>query len=116
MPGGPDRATLAGAEIDCRPDALRHLAIDRAFDYRGDVTMAIDDGRVVAGYLFDRRGDNGSLTLRVMLPDGGQERVEAGRVVRLAFDRRDPAAGKSWETWVQKYIEKKSAGEEASIH
>jgi len=116
MPGGPDRATLAGAEIDCRCDPLRRLAIDRAFDYRGDVTLAMDDGEVVAGYLFDRRGGCGDLTLRVMLPDGGEVSVEAARVVRLAFDRRDPAAGKSWETWVQKYVQKKLAGEEASIH
>jgi hypothetical protein len=32
-------------------------------------------------------------------------------VAALAFSGRDTAAGRSWEAWVSKYWEKKSAGE-----
>jgi hypothetical protein len=30
-------------------------ALEKAFDYRGDVTLTLKDGRVVHGYVFDRR-------------------------------------------------------------
>jgi hypothetical protein len=32
-------------------------------------------------------------------------------IAALAFTGRDTAAGKSWEAWVKKYMEKKAAGE-----
>ena len=32
-------------------------------------------------------------------------------IASLAFTGRDPAAGKSWEAWVKKYMERKAAGE-----
>ena len=32
-------------------------------------------------------------------------------IAGLAFTGRDTAAGKSWETWLKKYREKKAAGE-----
>lgn len=32
-------------------------------------------------------------------------------IASLAFSGRDTAAGKSWETWLKKYAEKKAAGE-----
>ena len=37
--------------------------------------------------------------------------VSYAQITRLAFTGRDTAAGKSWETWVKKYNEKKAAGE-----
>ena len=30
-------------------------ALEKAFDYRGDVTITMKDGRVINGYVFDRR-------------------------------------------------------------
>src|ERR1700757_2036205 len=30
-------------------------ALEKAFDYRGDVTITMKDGRVINGYIFDRR-------------------------------------------------------------
>ena len=30
-------------------------ALEKAFDYRGDVTLTLKDGRVIHGYIFDRR-------------------------------------------------------------
>jgi len=34
-------------------DELR-TALEKAFDYRGDVTLTLKDGRRVEGYIFDR--------------------------------------------------------------
>lgn len=88
--------------------------LEKAFDYRGDVTITRHDGSAVEGYLFDRRS---GVTLfdsyvRVMLKDGAKkETIRYSEVAGVQFSGRDTAAGKSWEAWVKKYFEKKAAGE-----
>jgi len=95
-------------------DEIR-LALEKAFDYRGDVTATLKDGRTIEGYVFDRRADGPSLAqcaVRLLPRDGGGKvSVLYAEIARLEFTGRDTAAGKSWETWVKKYVEKKQAGE-----
>ncbi len=91
---------------------------EQAFDYRGDVTLTLKDGRVVAGYLFDRKRGSGlaDSTVRVMPSDGSANvTVAYADVAGVVFSDRDPAAGKSFESWIKKYVEKKSKGESANI-
>ena len=94
------------------------MALEQAFDYRGDVRITRKDGSVVDGYLYDRRG---GATLRDsvvrLLPANGDPRVNIvySDIAALRFSDRDPAAGKSWEAWVRKFWEKKSTGERAAI-
>jgi len=89
-------------------------ALEKAFDYRGDVTITRKDGSKVEGYVFDRR-TGASLkdsTVRLFPKDSNQKvSVPYSEIAALAFSERDPAAGKSWEAWVKKYWEKKAAGE-----
>jgi hypothetical protein len=94
------------------------LALEQAFDYRGDVTLTRRDGSKVEGYLYDRRlGKTLSDSLVRILPQDGSPRVSIpySDVAALAFSGRDTAAGKSWEAWVRKYWEKKATGEAAEI-
>ncbi len=93
----------------------RAAAIDAAFDYRGDVTVQTADGRTLEGYVFDRRGDADPPILRLMLTRGGQVTLRYDELAALRFTGRDTAAGRSWETWVRRYIEKKLAGETAEL-
>ena len=89
-------------------------AIDKAFDYRGDVTLTQKDGTKIEGYIFDRIGGATlSASFVRILPKNGSGRVKIAYsdIAALAFSGRDPAAGKSWEAWVKKYWEKKAAGE-----
>ncbi len=98
-------------------DELRD-ALEKAFDYRGDVTVTRRDGSVVNGYLYDRRaGQTLQNSLVRILPGDGSPRLSIpyADVMRLAFSDRDPAAGKTWEAWVRKYWEKHAAGEKAEI-
>ena|SRR5215218_4977389 len=96
------------------PEELR-AALEKAFDYRGDITITRRDGTAVEGYVFDRSGDAPTLeACRVrLLPKTGVDRISVSyaEIARLEFTGRDTAAGKSWETWVRKYQEKKKAGE-----
>ncbi len=90
-------------------------ALEKAFDYRGDLTITLKDGRKIAGYLFDRRATGATLeecTVRVMPKDQpGKISIRYSEIAGLAFDGRDTAAGKSFEAWVRKYNEKKARGE-----
>jgi len=90
-------------------------ALEKAFDYRGDVTVTQKDGSKVEGYIFDRVTGStlGSSFVRVLPKDTNQRvKIAYCEIAALAFSGRDTAAGKSWEAWVTKYWEKKEKGEE----
>jgi hypothetical protein len=95
-------------------DAEVRDALEKAFDYRGDITITRKDGSKVEGYVFDRRS-GASLAdslVRLLLKDSHQKiSISYSDVAALAFTGRDTAAGKSWEAWTRKYFEKKAAGE-----
>lgn len=90
-------------------------ALETAFDYRGDVTITLKDGRCVEGYIFDRNSDGRTLDecfVRLFPKDQDHKlSVRYSDIARLQFTGRDTAAGKSFETWVKKYQQKKAAGE-----
>jgi hypothetical protein len=87
--------------------------IEKAFDYRGDVTITKKDGTTVEGYIFDRRvgATLADSFVRLYPNNGGKVAVAWSEIAGLAFSGRDMAAGKSWEAWVKNYAEKKAAGE-----
>ena len=89
-------------------------ALEKAFDFRGDVAITKKDGSNIDGYIFDRvtGATLGNSFVRVLPRDSNQRvRISYAEIAALAFSGRDPAAGKSWEAWVRKYWEKKSSGE-----
>jgi hypothetical protein len=89
-------------------------ALEKAFDYRGDVTITRKDGSKVEGYIFDRRSGAtlADSIVRLYPRDSNQKvAVAYSEIAAITFSGRDTAAGKSWEAWVRKYWEKKSAGE-----
>ena len=89
-------------------------ALEKAFDYRGDVTLTQKDGAKIEGYIFDRvTGTTLSSSFVRVLPKsgGGRLKIAYSDIAALAFTGRDPAAGKSWEAWVKKYWEKRENGE-----
>src|SRR4051812_49066037 len=94
-------------------DDLR-AALEKAFDYRGDVTITKKDGRDIEGYIFDRKTGKTLADSAVRLfPKDKEEKVTIryDEIASLHFTGKDTAAGKSWETWLKKYQEKKAAGE-----
>jgi hypothetical protein len=94
-------------------DELR-IALEKAFDYRGDVTLTTKDGKKIEGYIFDRVSGPtlANSFVRILPKDSNQrQKIAYADIAALAFTGRDPAAGKSWEAWVGKYWEKKAAGE-----
>ncbi|HEX4771493.1 MAG TPA: hypothetical protein VH351_11705 [Bryobacteraceae bacterium] len=93
-------------------------ALEKAFDYRGDIRVTCKNGSVVDGYLYDRRLGKTLADSKVrVLPANGNPRVSIpySEIAQLVFSDRDPAAGKSWEAWVRRYWEHKATGRTASI-
>ena len=95
-------------------------ALEKAFDYRGDITITRKDGSKIEGYLFDRRSGATLKDSRVRLyPKNSNHKVSISYadIAALAFTGRDTAAGKSWEAWMKKYARKKAAGDkDLSLH
>lgn len=111
---GHEREKLEGWVPALASEEEIRAALEKAFDYRGDVSITLKDGSKVEGYLFDRRtGPTLAASFVRLIPKSGAQKVSIpySNIAALAFSDRDPAAGKSWEAWVKKYREKKAAGE-----
>lgn len=105
---------LEGWVPELASDEEVRQALEKAFDYRGDVTITRKDGSKVEGYIFDRRPGNtlADSAVRLFPKDTDQKiSIPYSDIAALAFSGRDTAAGKSFEAWVRKYWEKKAAGE-----
>ena len=89
-------------------------ALEKAFDYRGDVTLTLNSGEKIEGYVYDRKTASSlSESLIRMLPKDkpGRMNIPYSDIAAVAFTGKDTAAGKSFDAWVKKYNEKKAAGE-----
>ena len=115
---GFERENLQGWIPQLATEADIRAVIEKAFDYRGDVTITRKnrdkDGSEITGYLFDRRiGPTlDSSVVRLMLANSNERpAVPYSEIAAIAFTGRDTAAGKSYEAWVKKYWEKRKRGE-----
>ena len=117
---GRQREQLEGWIPSLATEAEIQAALEKAFDYRGDVTITMKDGRTVNGYIFDRRTGSTLATSAVRIIPATERTkltIPYSNIAALAFTGRDTAAGKSFEAWVRKYWEKKAAGEkEIALH
>ena len=111
---GRQREQLEGWIPSLASEAEVRDALEKAFDYRGDITITRKDGSRVEGYLFDRKlGSTLGDSYVRLIPTGLRTKMSIpySEVAALAFSGRDTAAGKSFEAWVKRYWEKKAAGE-----
>ena len=100
---------LQGQAFAAASEEELRYALEKAFDYRGDVTITLKNGSAIEGYIFDREPK--AETIRIMTKPGQKVTIRYADVSQLAFTGRDMADGRSWEAWVRKYAERKAAGE-----
>ncbi len=111
---GRQRENLEGWIPQLASDEEIFAALEKAFDYRGDITITLKTGDKIEGYIFDRRtGRSLSDSVVRLYPKSSNQKasISYADIAALAFTGRDTAAGKSWEAWMKKYNEKKAAGE-----
>lgn len=111
---GARHENLEGWIPELASDEEIRTALEKAFDYRGDITVTRKDGSKIEGYLFDRRAGKtlAESVVRLYPKDSNQKiTISYGDIAALAFSGRDTAAGKSFDAWIRKYWQKKAAGE-----
>ncbi len=111
---GREKENLEGSIPQMATETEVREALEKAFDYRGDITITKRDGSIVEGYLFDRQsGPTLSTSFVRLIPskDRTKMKLAFSEIAGLAFSGRDTAAGKSFEAWLKRYWEKKAAGE-----
>ncbi len=106
----PEAGSLEGRVF--RPATANELAeaVELAFDYRGDVTLQLQSGETIEGYLFNR--DSTGVPPSVQIYPKGKEgirQVPYAEVATIAFTGKDTASGQSWEAWVAKKASQRRA-------
>lgn len=111
---GFERENLQGWIPHLATEADIRAVIEKAFDYRGDITITRKDNSQVTGYLFDRRIGktlSDSVVRLILATSAERPAIPYSEIAGIAFTGRDTAAGKSYEAWVKKYWEKREKGE-----
>ena len=81
-------------------DVTLDEVVERAFDYRGNVTVRRTDGSQVVGYLFNRNGQAREPFVQLFDEAGaGPITVPYAAIAAIEFTGRDTATGRSWKAW-----------------
>jgi len=95
-------ASMQGAVFTFTTEQERVEAIDKAFDYRGDVTLTVN-GEQIEGYIFNRNAKASPPRIEVFVKGSEVPKViPYAEVTAIAFTGKDTADGKSWDAWVSK--------------
>ena len=111
---GADQEKLEGWIPELASDEDLRSALERAFNYRGDVTMTLKSGERIDIYVFNRHtgATLADSWVQYFAPNSSEKRkLSYADIARLEFTGKDRAAGKHWEDWVNAYNERKAAGE-----
>lgn len=111
---GSEHLNLEGWVPELAGEEDLRLALEKAFDYRGDVTLTLKNGERIEAYIFNCLSGPtlAESFLQYFTPNAAEKRkVSYAEIARVEFSGKDRAAGKHWEAWVKAYNEKKAAGE-----
>lgn len=111
---GAEHEKLEGWVPALATDEDLRQALEKALDYRGDVTVTLKNGERIEAFIFNR-STGATLAdswVQYFTPNAPEKRkISYAEIARLEFSGKDRAAGKHWEDWVKAYNEKKAAGE-----
>jgi hypothetical protein len=112
---GTEHENLEGWVPELASDEDLRQALEKAFDYRGDVAITLRSGERIDAFIFNRQtgATLADSYVQYFTPSASDKRkVSYAEIARLEFSGKDRAAGKHWEDWVKAYNERKAAGEE----
>ena len=106
-----DDKSLEGWAPAIPDDATLVDVVDRAFDYRGDVTIVLRDGSERVGYLSNRQAEIADPFVELLEPASADPvTVRYADIRAIRFSGRDPAAGNSYAAWLERKAAAKAAG------
>ena len=101
-----ERGPLEGWEPAVGVEVSLEEVVERAFDYRGDVTLVRHDGTELIGYLFNRNAEVPEPFVQMFDRAGdGPLTIHYSRIRTIRFTGKDTAAGKSYEAWLRRKTE-----------
>ncbi|MFT7619479.1 MAG: hypothetical protein ACI97A_003133 [Planctomycetota bacterium] len=97
--------SLQGWEPELNSDADLRDAVEKAFEYRGDVTLGMKNGELLVAFLFNREFDVPTPFISVYpaVENSQAKRFDLSEIESLKFTGKDTATGNSWEAWVAKW-------------
>jgi hypothetical protein len=104
---------LEGSVPELATDDDLKAALEKAFDFRGDVTITLKSGEKIEAFIFNRQtgATLAESWVQYFTPNAPDKRkISYADIACLEFGK-DRAAGKHWEDWVKAWNEKKAAGE-----
>jgi hypothetical protein len=106
IPGTHDPQSPRSTEgLTSRPNTPAETCrlIEEALHYRGDVTLLLQSGERIEGYLFNRQSEGESPFLQMFIEGQSAPRhILYSEIVAVSFSGEDTASGKDWEAWVRK--------------
>ena len=85
--------------------------VEKAFDYRGDVTVVTRDGGRQVGYLFNRNRDVSHPFVQMLPTAGGAvESILYADILSITFTGKDTASGKSYAAWRKRKEAERTGG------
>ncbi len=93
------------------PDVPLTEVIDRAFDYRGNVTLDLRDGTEMTGYLSNRDARAREPFVEMFDAAGeGPMHIRYADIRTIRFTGKDTAAGNSYAAWLERKAAAKAQG------
>jgi hypothetical protein len=93
------------------PDVPLADVIDRAFDYRGNVTLDLRDGTELTGYLSNRDARAREPFVEMFDTAGeGPTAIRYADIRTIRFTGKDTAAGNSYAAWLERKAAAKAQG------
>jgi hypothetical protein len=117
---GTEHENLEGWVPTLATDEDLREALEKALDYRGDVTLTLKSGErreapeKIEAFIFNCHtgATLAESWVQYFTPSAPEKRkVGYAEIARIEFSGKDRAAGKHWEDWVKAYNAKKAAGE-----
>ena len=115
QPTAPIKSVLEGQSLEkWKPELATkeelYDALDKALDYRGDITVTLKSGAQQVVYVFNREAKAPEPYIEVYPADKDEKiRIYYKDIAGLHFTGIDTAAGKSWAVWMAKYTAKEGA-------
>jgi len=98
----PDETTLEGWAPEIGGGLTLAEVVERAFDYRGNVTVVRTDGAEVEGYLFNRAREVPAPFVQMYDRNGdGPLTILYAEIRAIRFTGKDMAAGNSYAAWLR---------------
>ena len=111
---GAEQENLEGWVPALANDEDLRQAMEKARDYRGDVTLTLKSGERIEAFIFNCQSGptlEDSFLQCFTARATEKRKVSYADIASVEFSGKDRAAGKHWEDWVKAYNAKKAAGE-----